>query len=42
MHTNRLASFQRGENLSLEEQEQIMRVINRAEYIDHVEQERIG
>ncbi|PVD31713.1 hypothetical protein C0Q70_07131 [Pomacea canaliculata] len=42
VHTNRLASFQRGENLSLEEQEQIMRVINRAEYIDHVEQERIG
>lgn len=42
VHTNRLASFNRGENLSLEEQEQIMRVINKAEYLDHVEQERIG
>lgn len=42
VHTNRLASFQRGENLSLEEQEQIMRVISKAEYLDHVEQERIG
>ncbi|XP_070184114.1 rab effector Noc2-like [Littorina saxatilis] len=37
-----MATFQRGENLSLEEQEQIMRVINKAEYLDHVEQERIG
>ncbi|XP_070203973.1 rabphilin-3A-like [Littorina saxatilis] len=42
VHTNRMATFQRGENLSLEEQEQIMRVINKAEYLDHVEQERIG
>ena len=42
MHTNRLATFQRGENLSLEEQEQIMRVIHKAEYLDHIEQERIG
>lgn len=42
VHTNRMGSFQRGENLSMEEQEQIMRVINKADYLDHVEQERVG
>ncbi|GFR91797.1 rab effector Noc2 [Elysia marginata] len=43
VHTNRQGNFSsRSDNLSLEEQEQILRVINRAEYLEGVEQERIG
>ncbi|XP_076453214.1 rabphilin-3A-like isoform X2 [Babylonia areolata] len=42
VHTNRMGSFQRAENLSMEEQEQIMRVIHKADYLDQVEQERVG
>ncbi|KAL8613191.1 hypothetical protein ACOMHN_043000 [Nucella lapillus] len=42
VHTNRMASFQRGDNLTMEEQEQIMGVISKAEYLDQSEQERIG
>ncbi|BFZ18785.1 hypothetical protein BsWGS_21822 [Bradybaena similaris] len=42
VHTNRMGNFTRPDQLSLEEQEQILNVINRAEYLEGVEQERIG
>lgn len=42
VHTNKLNSYQKNDQLSLDEQEQIMRVINRADYLESVEQERIG
>ncbi|KAK3086805.1 hypothetical protein FSP39_023732 [Pinctada imbricata] len=42
VHTNKLASFQRTDHLSMEEQEHIMNVIAKADYLEQVEQERIG
>ncbi|XP_041349378.1 double C2-like domain-containing protein beta isoform X1 [Gigantopelta aegis] len=42
VHTSRLGQFQKSDQLTLEEQEHIMRVISRAEYLEQVEQERIG
>ncbi|XP_055863040.1 rabphilin-3A-like isoform X1 [Biomphalaria glabrata] len=42
VHTNKIGNFNRPEHLSLEEQEQILRVITRAEYLEGVEMERIG
>lgn len=42
VHTNKLSTFHRGDQLSMEEQEHIMNVIAKADYLDQVEQERIG
>lgn len=42
VHTNKFSSFQRVQQLSMEEQEQIMNVIARADMLEEVEQERIG
>ncbi|CAG5122542.1 unnamed protein product, partial [Candidula unifasciata] len=42
VHTNRMGNFTRPDQLSLEEQEQILNVINRAEFLEGIEQERIG
>ncbi|KAH9515019.1 Rab effector Noc2 [Bulinus truncatus] len=42
VHTNKIGNFSRPEHLTLEEQEQILRVITRAEYLEGIEQERIG
>ncbi|XP_071094269.1 rabphilin-3A-like isoform X2 [Haliotis cracherodii] len=42
VHTNRMAQFHKNDQLNLDEQEQIMRVINRADYLEQIEQERIG
>ena len=42
VHTNKFASFSRGGQLSADEQDQIMRVIKKAEMLEHVEMQRIG
>ena len=42
VHTNKLGSFNKSSQLSLEEQEQIMLVIKRAETVEETEMERIG
>lgn len=42
VHTNKFSSFQRVQQLSMEEQEAIMNVIARADMLEEVEQERIG
>ncbi|KAL5017555.1 hypothetical protein ScPMuIL_007144 [Solemya velum] len=42
VHTNRLATFHKNNNLSMEEQEQILNVIERADFLEQVEQERVG
>ncbi|XP_061196421.1 rabphilin-3A-like isoform X1 [Saccostrea echinata] len=42
VHTNKLSTFHKGDQLSMEEQEHIMNVIAKADYLDQVEQERIG
>ncbi|XP_064612197.1 rabphilin-3A-like isoform X2 [Liolophura sinensis] len=42
VHTNKLQTFHKNDQMSLEEQEQIMNVILKAEYLEQVEQERIG
>lgn len=42
VHTNKFSSFKRSQHLSAEEQEQIMNVIQKADYLEMVEQERIG
>jgi len=42
VHTNRMGNFGRSEQLSVEEQQQILGVIGRAELVDQVEQQRIG
>ncbi|CAI9715995.1 double C2-like domain-containing protein beta isoform X1 [Octopus vulgaris] len=41
-HTNRFTQFRKDDQLSVDEQEQILNVISRAEFMDNVEQERIG
>ena len=42
VHTNKLSSFHKNDQLSGDEQEHIMNVIAKAEYLEQVEQERIG
>lgn len=42
VHTNKTHTFHKNEGLSDMEQEQIMRVIKRAETLESVEQERVG
>ncbi|CAE1269120.1 RPH3A [Acanthosepion pharaonis] len=42
IHTNRYSQFRKSDQLSIDEQEQILNVIARAEFIENVEQERIG
>ena len=42
VHTNKFSSFQRVQQLTIDEQEQIMNVIARADMLEEVEQERIG
>ncbi len=42
VHTNKMAAFKKVEQLSIEEQEQIMRVIQKADHLENIEQERIG
>ncbi|CAH1802389.1 unnamed protein product [Owenia fusiformis] len=42
VHTSEMKSFNRRESLSQDEQEQIVRVMKRAELLDGAEQERIG
>ena len=42
VHTNKFATFNRQDQLSLDEQEQIMGVIKRAEQLEKGEMERIG
>lgn len=43
VHTNKMqTTFRRGDQLSAEEQDQIMRVIKKAEMLEHHEMERIG
>ncbi|XP_064647761.1 rabphilin-3A-like isoform X2 [Lineus longissimus] len=42
VHTNKQAQFKKSDNLSCEEQEQIMNVIQKADMLEQVEQERIG
>ncbi|GAB1597616.1 rabphilin-3A-like [Argonauta hians] len=41
-HTNKVTQFRKDDQLSVDEQEQILNVISRAEFMDNVEQERIG
>ncbi|VDI05098.1 rabphilin-3A [Mytilus galloprovincialis] len=42
VHTEKFTKFNKGEQLSMEEQDHIMNVISKSEYIEQVEQERIG
>ncbi|XP_060067821.1 rabphilin-3A-like isoform X3 [Ylistrum balloti] len=42
VHTNRLGMFNKGDNLSIDEQEHIMNVICKADFLERNEQERIG
>ena len=42
MHTNKMVAFRKNNQLSVDEQEQIMRVIQKAEFLEQVEMERIG
>ena len=42
VHTEKFTKFNKGDQLSMEEQDHIMNVISKAEYLDQVEQERIG
>ncbi|XP_048728473.1 rabphilin-3A-like isoform X2 [Ostrea edulis] len=42
VHTNKLSTFHKVDQLNMEEQEHIMNVIAKADYLDQVEQERIG
>lgn len=42
VHTNKFSSFQKSQHLSAEEQEQIMNVIQKADFLECKEQERIG
>ncbi|XP_074640425.1 rabphilin-3A-like [Tubulanus polymorphus] len=42
VHTNKMTTFKKQDQLSCDEQEQIMRVIQRAEMLEQIEQERIG
>ena len=42
VHTSKLSEFKKGDQLSEDEQEQIMRVIKRAEIVERNEMERVG
>lgn len=42
VHTEKFTKFNKGDQLSMEEQDHIMNVISKAEYLEQVEQERIG
>ena len=42
VHTNKQAAFKKPVSLSAEEQEQIVRVMQKAEMLEQIEQERIG
>ena len=42
MHTNKANAYRKDEHLSMDEQEQIMGVIQRAEVVEVAEMERIG
>lgn len=42
VHTEKFTKFNKGDQLSMEEQDHIMNVISKAEYLEQTEQERIG
>ena len=42
MHTSKVAAFRKSDQLSVDEQEQIMRVIQKADMLEQTEMERIG
>ena len=42
VHTNKQTAFKKPVNLTPEEQEQIVRVIRKADMLEQIEQERIG